>query len=211
MGAFKMKWLLDHIWWIAGVFVVILIILFIVAVLKGEFNAIVRIIIVPVSAVIAILTAIGWREHSRDKSAKKALISIKNELEYNLQILGYNQNIVDEELKLIEDNKFSENPSRNKLILKPLLPLKIGLWDVLLIEIFPDEIKSEILLKIREIDMNERKINEQIKSRENYKNANIETHDISSAIKRYDQMLQKNFEELRATLMDVGMQIYKIC
>ncbi|MGZ7070528.1 MAG: hypothetical protein ACXVHN_06895, partial [Methanobacterium sp.] len=176
-----------------------------------EFNAVVRIIIVPVTALIAILTAIGWREHNREKNAKRALISIKNELEYNLQILGYNQNIVDEELELIEDNKFSENPKRNKLILKPLLPLKIGLWDVVLIEIFPDEIKSEILLKIREIDMSERKINEQIKSRENYKNANIEAYDISSPIKRYDQMLQKNFEELRAVLMDVGMQIYKIC
>jgi hypothetical protein len=206
-----MKWLLDHIWWIAGIFTAILIILFIIALLKGEFNAIVRIVIVPVTAVIAILTAIGWREHNREKSAKKALISIKNELEYNLQILGYNQNIVDEELQLIEDNKFSESPKRNKLILKPLLPLKIGLWDVVLIDIFPDEIQSEILLKIREIDMSERKINEQIKSREDYKIANIEAHDISSSIKRYDQMLQKNFEELRAVLMDVGMQIYKIC
>ncbi|MGZ7044120.1 MAG: hypothetical protein ACXVH2_03845 [Methanobacterium sp.] len=206
-----MKWLLDNIWWIAGLFAAVLIILLIIAILKGEFNAVVRIIIVPVTALIAILTAIGWREHNREKNAKRALISIKNELEYNLQILGYNQNIVDEELELIEDNKFSENPKRNKLILKPLLPLKIGLWDVVLIEIFPDEIKSEILLKIREIDMSERKINEQIKSRENYKNANIEAYDISSPIKRYDQMLQKNFEELRAVLMDVGMQIYKIC
>ncbi|MGZ7095730.1 MAG: hypothetical protein ACXVHS_04240 [Methanobacterium sp.] len=206
-----MKWLLDNIWWIAGLFAAVLIILLIIAILKGEFNAVVRIIIVPVTALIAILTAIGWREHNREKNAKRALISIKNELEYNLQIVGYNQNIVDEELELIEDNKFSENPKRNKLILKPLLPLKIGLWDVVLIEIFPDEIKSEILLKIREIDMSERKINEQIKSRENYKNANIEAYDISSPIKRYDQMLQKNFEELRAVLMDVGMQIYKIC
>ncbi len=206
-----MKWLLDNIWWIAGLFAAILIVLLIIAILNGEFNAIVRIIIVPITAIIAILTAIGWQEHRREKKAKKTLISIKNELEYNLEILGYNQNIVDEELELIEDNKFSETPKRNKLILKPLLPLKIGLWDLMLIDIFPDEIKSELLTVIRDIDMRERKINEQIKSRENYKNANIETYDISSAIKRYDQMLQKNFEDLRTTLMDVGMQIYKIC
>lgn len=206
-----MKWLLDNIKWIAGLFVALLIVLFIIAILRGEFNAIVRILIVPITAIIAILTAIGWKEHSKEKNAKKTLISIKNELEYNLEILGYNQNIVDEELELIEDNKFSENPKRNLLILKPLLPLKIGLWDLMLIDIFPDEIKSDLLTMIRDIDMRERKINEQIKSRENYKNANIETHDISSSIKRYDQMLQKNFENLRTTLMDVGMQIYKIC
>ena len=197
-----MKWLLDRIWWIAGI---------LTAILKGEFNAIVRIAIVPITAIIAILTTIGWREHSREKNAKKALASLKNELEYNLQILGYNQNIIDEEMGLIEDNKFSENPKRNKLILKPLLPLKIGLWDTVLIDIFPDEIKSEFLTKIREIDMHERRINEQIKSRENYKIANIEAHDISSTIKRYDQMLKKNSEELRGTLMKLGMQIYKLC
>jgi hypothetical protein len=206
-----MKWLLDHIWWIAGIFAVILIILLGIAILAGEFNAVVRIVIVPITAIIAILTTIGWREHNREKSAKKALISIKNELEYNLQILGYNQNIIDEELELIEDNKFSESPKRNKLILKPLLPLKIGFWDIVLIDIFPDEIKSEFLLKIREIDLSERKINEQIKSRENYKIANIEAHDISSTIKRYDQMLKKNSEELRGILMDLGMHIYKLC
>jgi hypothetical protein len=206
-----MKWLLEHIWWITGIFTVILIVLLVIAILKGEFNAVVRIVIVPITAIIAILTTIGWREHSREKAAKKALVSIKNELEYNLQILGYNQNIIDEELELIEDNKFSEDPKRNKLILKPLLPLKIGLWDSVLIDIFPDEIKSEFLTKIREIDMHERKINEQIKSRENYKINNIEAHDISSTIKRYDQMLKKNSEELRGTLMKLGMQIYKLC
>lgn len=206
-----MKWLLDNIWWITGILAVILIILLIIAILKGEFNAIVRIIIVPITAVIAILTTIGWREHSREKNAKKALASLKNELEYNLQILGYNQNVIDEELELIEDNKFSDNPKRNKLILKPLLPLKVGLWDTVLIDIFPEEIKSEFLTKIREIDMQERRINEQIKSRENYKIANIEAHDISSTIKRYDQMLKKNSEELRGTLMKLGMQIYKLC
>ncbi|WP_414470406.1 hypothetical protein [Methanobacterium sp. ACI-7] len=206
-----MKWLIEHIWWITGIFTAILIALLAIATLTGEFNTIVRIIIVPVTALIAILTTLGWKEHNKKKSEKKALISIKNELEYNLQVLGYNQNIIDEELELIEDNKFSENPQRNKLILKPLLPLKIGFWDTILIDIFPDEIKSEFLLKIREIDIHERKINEQIKSRENYKIANIEAHDISSTIKRYDRMLQKNFEELRGTLMKLGMQIYKLC
>jgi hypothetical protein len=148
----------------------------------------------------------------KKKNEKKALVAVKNELEYNLQILGYNQNIIDEELELIEDNKFSESPKRNKLILKPLLPLKTGFWDIILVDIFPDEVKkSELLVKIRDIDMNANKINEQIKSRENYKNFNIEAHDISSTIKRYDRMLQENFEELRGSLMKLGMQIYKLC
>jgi len=206
-----MKWLLDRIWWITGIFAMILIILSVIAIIADEFNAVFRIMIVPITAITAILTTLGWKEHNRKKSGKKALISLKNELEYNLQILGYNQNIVDQELQLIEDNKFSESPKRNKLILKPLLPLKIGLEDAVSIDIFPDEIKSEFPVKLREIDMHERKINELIRSRENYKTANIESHDISSTIKGYDQMLKKNFEELRGTLMKLGMQIYKLC
>ena len=206
-----MKWLLDHILWITGVFAAILIILPVIAIIAGEFNAVVIIMIVPITAITVILAILSWKEHNKKKRGKKALISIKNELEYNLQILGYNQNIVDQELQLIEDNKFSESPKRNKLILKPLLPLKIGFWDAVPIDIFPDEIKSEFLVKLREIDMHERKINELIKSRENYKTANIEAYDISSTIKRYDQMLKKNFEELRGTLMKLGMQIYKLC
>ncbi len=207
-----MKWLLEHIWWIAGIFAAILIILLVIAILVGEFNAIVRILIVPLTAVIAVLTTMGWREHNKKKVERKALIAVKNELEYNLQILGYNQNIIDEELELIEDNKFSESPKRNKLILKPLMPLKTGFWEIIIVNILPDEIKkSELLLKIRDIDMHANKINEQIKSRENYKTTNIEAHDISSTIKRYDRMLQKNFEELRGYLMKLGMQIYKLC
>lgn len=206
-----MKWLLEHIWWITALFIAILVILLLIAILAGEFNPVLRIIIVPIIALIAILAVIGWMEYNKKTNEKKALISIKNELEYNLQILGYNQNIIDEELELIEDNKFSESPKRNRLILKPLLPLKTGFWDSVLIDIIPNEIKSEFILKIRDIDMHERKINEQIKSRENYKISNIEAHDISSTIKRYDQNLQKNSEELRGTLMNLGMQIYKLC
>ncbi|MGB9937519.1 MAG: hypothetical protein ACPK7O_07340 [Methanobacterium sp.] len=205
-----MKWLIEHIWWITGIFAAILVALLAITVVSG-FNTIIQIIIVIIAALIVIFTALGLKEQNKKKSEKKALVSIKNELEYNLQVLGYNQNIIDEELELIDDNKFSENPKRNKFILKPLLPLKIGFWDVVLIDTFPDEIKSEFLLKIREIDMHERKINEQIKSRESYKITNIETHDISSTIKRYDRMLQKNFEELRGSLMKLGMQIYKLC
>ena len=205
-----MKWLLDRIWWIIGLLMAILIALILLAILGGQFNTILWIIIIILVIIIFIIAIIGLME-SRRENITKELTSIKNELEYNLKILGYNQNILDEELELIEDNKFSENPKRNKLILKPLLPLKIGLWDDIVFDVLPDEIKSEFLLKIRDIDMQERKINEQIKSRENYKNANIEAHDISSTIKRYDQMLQKNCEDLRANLMNIGMQIYKLC
>jgi Ca2+/Na+ antiporter len=206
-----MKWLFDRVWWIIGLLIAILIVLFVFAYFMNQFNSILYVLIAILAVIILFLIILGWREHQREIKTKNELTSFKNELEYNLQILGYNQNILDEELKMIEENKFSEKPKRNKLVLRPLLPLKIGLWEILLIVTFPDELKSEFMVKIRDIDMQERKINEQIKSRENYKNVNIENHDISSTIKRYDQILQKNCEELRAILMDIGMQIYKIC
>jgi len=206
-----MKSLLDRVWWIIGLLIAISIVLLLYSILEKQYNPLLYVIITSLALIILFLIILAWREHQREIKTKNGLTSFKNDLEYNLQILGYNQNIIDEELKMIEENKFSEKPKTNKLILRPLLPLKIGLWDILLIVTFPDELKNEFLVKIRDIDMQERKINEQIKSRENYKNTNIESHDISSTIKRYDQMLQKNCEELRGTLMDIGMQIYKIC
>lgn len=207
-----MKWLLEHIWWVSAIFTAILLILLAIAILMGEFNAIVRIIIVPLTAMIAVLTTMGWREHNKKKIERKALAAVKNELEYNLQILDYNQNILDKELELIEDNKFSDSPKRNKLILKPLVPLKAGFWDIITFDLFPDKVKkSELFVKIRDIDMCANKINEQIKSRENYKNVNIEAHDISSTVKRYDRILLENIEGLRTALMNLGMHIYKLC
>ena len=65
--------------------------------------------------------------------------------------------------------RFSEAPKRNKLILEPLLPLKTGFWEIIIVDLFPDEIKkSELFVKIRDIDMLANKINEHIKSRQNY-------------------------------------------
>ncbi|MBI5679866.1 MAG: hypothetical protein HZC47_03095 [Methanobacterium sp.] len=207
-----MKWLLEHIWWVSAIFTAILLILLAIAIWIGEFNAIVRIIIVPLTAIIAILTTLGWREHNKKKTERKTLVAVKNELEYNLQILDYNQNILDNEIELIEDNKFSDTPKRNKLILEPLLPLKTGFWDIITFDLFPDKVKkSELFVKIRDIDMCANKINEQIKSRENYKNTNIEAHDISSTVKRYDRLLLENIEGLRTALMNLGMHIYKLC
>ena len=207
-----MKLLLRHIKWITGLLVAVLIILLFIAILRGDLNAIVRIIIVPVVALIAILTSMGWREYNKKNSEKKVLRAVKNELEYNLQILGHNQDILDSELNLIEDNKFSDSPKRNKLVYEPLIPLKVGFWELIIIDLFPDEIKkSELFVKIRDIDMKANKINEQIKSRENYKNANIEAHDISSTVKRYDRMILGDIESLRKSLMKLGMQIYKLC
>lgn len=148
----------------------------------------------------------------KKNSEKKVLRAVKNELEYNLQILGHNQDILDNELNLIEDNKFSDSPKRNKLIYEPLIPLKVGFWELIIIDLFPDEIKkSEIFIKIRDIDMKANKINGLIKSRENYKNNNIEDHEISSTVKRYDRMLLEDIEKLRKSLMKLGMQIYKLC
>lgn len=207
-----MKWQLKHIKWITGILIALLIILIIIAIWRAEFNAIIRILIVSLIAVVIILTVFGWIEYKKRNAEKRVLRAVKNELEYNLQILGHNQDILDKELSLIEDNKFSDSPKRNKLVYEPLIQLKAGFWDLIIFDLFPDEIKkSELFVKIRDIDMRANKINQHIKSRENYKNANIEAYDISSTVKRYDRMLLEDIQKLRNSLMKLGMQIYKLC
>lgn len=203
---------LKNIGRISGILVALILILIGITILYGEFNTITLIIIVLFVAILVILILMGWREYNKKKIEKKALLAVNNELEYNLQILGHNQGILDEELRLIEDNKFSESPKRNKLILESLVPLKTGFWDIIIVDLFPDEIKkSELFVKIRDIDMHANKINQEIKSRENYKNVNIEAYDISSMVKNYDKVILKDIEKLRKSLMKLGMQIYKLC
>jgi Ca2+/Na+ antiporter len=207
-----MKLSLKHIGQISGILIVLILILIVITTLYGEFNVIIWIMLVLFVATLVIFIMMGGIEHNKKKTEKKVLIAVKNELEYNLQILGHNQSIIDEEIELIEDNKFSDMPKRNKLILEPLLPLKTGFWDIIIVDLFPDEIKkSELFVKIRDIDMHANKINEQIKSRENYKNVNIDAYDISSRVKSYDKMILKDIDKLRKSLMKLGMQIYKLC
>lgn len=207
-----MDWTLKNIKLTSGFLVALIVILIVIELLRNDFNNLVGIIIALLIVAVVILVMIGWNEYSKKKNEKKVLLAVKNELEYNLQILGHNQNILDKEIELIEDNKFSEAPKRNKLILEPLLPLKTGFWEIIIVDLFPDEIKkSELFVKIRDIDMLANKINEHINSRQNYKNANIEAHDISSTVKRYDHMLLEDVEKLRNAMMKLGMQIYKLC
>jgi len=68
-----MKWLLDHILWITGVFAAILIILPVIAIIAGEFNAVVIIMIVPITAITVILAILGWKEHNKKKRGKKSI------------------------------------------------------------------------------------------------------------------------------------------
>jgi hypothetical protein len=207
-----MDWTLKNIKLTSGFLIALIVILIVIELLRNEFSNLVGIIIALLIVAVVILVMIGWNEYSKKKNEKKVLLAVKNELEYNLQILGHNQNILDKEIELIEDNKFSEAPKRNKLILEPLLPLKAGFWEIIIVDLFPDEIKkSELFVKIRDIDMLANKINEHINSRQNYKNANIEAHDISSTVKRYDHMLLEDVEKLRNAMMKLGMQIYKLC
>lgn len=207
-----MDWTLKNIKFISGFLIALILVLLIIALLRDDFNTLVSLVIVPLIVLVVILAIMGWKKDTKKKTEKKVLLAVKNELEYNLQILGHNQNILDKEIELIEDNKFSETPKRNKLILEPLLPLKTGFWEIIIIDLFPNEVKkSELFVKIRDIDMQANKINEHIKSRQNYKNANIEAHDISSMVKRYDHMLLEDVEKLRNAMMNLGMQIYKLC
>jgi len=207
-----MKWSLKNIKWISGILIVLILVLVVFMNLYVGFNVIIGILIALLIIMLVILIIMGWREHNNKKAEKQVLIAVKNELEYNLQILGHNQSILDEELELIEDNKFSDAPKRNKLILAPLLPLKTGFWNIIIVDLFPDEVKkSELFVKIRDIDMHANKINQEIKSRENYKIANIEAYDISSMVKNYDKIILKDIEKLRKSLMNLGMQIYKLC
>lgn len=67
-----MKLLLKHIKWITGLLVAVLILLLIIAVWRGNLSFIIKMIILPVVALIAIFLAIGSIEYRKKKFREKS-------------------------------------------------------------------------------------------------------------------------------------------
>ena len=94
------------------------------------------------------------------------LLAFKEELESNSSIIEDNKKIIEEELKLLQE--FSE-----KIVKTPLNLLESGFWDLVKINLPQKLVKAGILVKIRNIVLLTNKINEEIRSRENFRISTI--------------------------------------
>ena len=101
----------------------------------------------------------AWRQRQRHDDA--VLAAIREEIAANRRALENNQNLLDEELKLI--------PQGNRLV-NPLDPLEAGFWD--LVKLNPPrrlETEDWTLSHVREVARLTAQVNEMLRSRENFR------------------------------------------
>lgn len=140
------------------------------------------------------------RKFDRDSSQRDeaVLAAVREELLSNIMLIKEHDSFLQHELSVITDKK---------TVIQPLTPLKIGSWDVLKINI-PKKLKSgDALVKVREASQRTDRVNEIIRSRENYRIQNEAMSNFHSRIKMYDeillnqeQVLLKALEELKPLL-----------
>ncbi len=128
----------------------------------------------------------------RDESV---LSAVKGESLTNLDILRGNQALLKQELAILD---------KNQRIVGPLLALRTGSWDVLRINL-PKKLVREpqSLIKISEISTLTDRVNEFIRSRENFRIHNGAMTNFSSYIRIYDEALVKQNEALEKGLEDL--------
>ena len=116
------------------------------------------------------------------------LFALKQEMTSNVEIMKTNVTILTQEIGIID---------QGKQVVEPLNLLENSSWDFLKIQI-PHKLteKVETLTKIKEASQVTSKINETIKSRENYRINNGAMSNFSSRMKLYDQILVRDEESL---------------
>jgi hypothetical protein len=134
-------------------------------------------------------------KNRRDTKTKETAIirAIKEELITNLAILENDEKILTHELTILE---------KDLSLVAPLESIFDGTWDLLKINL-PQKLTANDLVSIRVINQMTNQINENIKSRENYRINNLAMDNYSSRLKKYDEGILDMIANLKLKLKDI--------
>ena len=140
-------------------------------------------------------------KYRRDTNQReKSIIDItRHEIEENRQASVENISLLDGELEILD---------KKKEIVRPLLLLKTGFWDLLKGNI-PKQFLTNVKLieKIQSLSLLASHINEQVRSRQNYKNSNSAMSDYNSSVKIQDKMILADLKRFNNNADDVLAEI----
>lgn len=125
---------------------------------------------------------------------KKILSAIKEELSQNLATLKTNIELLIEEL----DTIFEENN-----IIHNIIPLQTNIKDMIKVNIPDAVIKGDTLTKLRHTTHTIDSINEQIRSRETYRNSEQDVSIYYRRIKKFDERILKHSDSLIKSLEEL--------
>lgn len=155
------------------------------------------------ATIVGFIFTMLWDIYKYDRDTKQRDDSImkivRHEIEENRQLSVENINLIEEELSIIDSSRE---------IVRPLLLMKSGFWDILKGSIPKKLINNlELIENIQSISLLADHINEQIRSRQNYKNASSSMSSYNSSVKIQDKMMladlkrfNKNIDNVLSTL-----------
>lgn len=127
----------------------------------------------------------------RDKSILKV---VQHDLEENRQLATENKAMLKQELEVLD---------KRKELVPPLLLMKTGFWDLLKANLPKKLIKNtDLLERIQALSLLASHINEEIRSRQNYKNASSMMSNYNETIKIHDGILISDLDRLTKGLDD---------
>lgn len=148
------------------------------------------------ATLIGFLLTIAWDiyKYRRDTKRKDdAIISAVNEeLIANIFICQSNKNALEQEIIFLKEKKS---------LVSPIVLLQNGAWDLIKIN-FPTQIEKDekLLLKIRSLTQLIQYINENIRSRENYRINNGAMSNYESKLQKYDNSILNDTNDLISRL-----------
>ena len=153
-----------------------------------------------ITGVIATIIGFGlsmtWDTYKYNRDVKQierqVLAAFKYEVETNLHILKYNQALLQNEIKVLD---------KKKSMVAPLKLLDFGSWDLMKLHPPRSLVKVKKLVMVRRIAQLSDEMNEQIRSRENYRIHNQATTNRHAVLKIYDGLLLKRSKILLELLV----------
>jgi hypothetical protein len=133
----------------------------------------------------------------RDKSILKV---VQHDLEENRHLATENRAMLKQELEILD---------KRKELVPPLLLMKTGLWDLLKANLPKKLVKNtDLLERIQALSLLASHINEEIRSRQNYKNASSMMSNYNETIKIHDGILISDLDRLTKGL-DERLQSFR--
>ncbi len=153
-----------------------------------------------IATIIGFVLTMSWDIYKFNRELKQreetVISAVKEELVSNLSILQYNQTILQKELEVIAEDKS---------VVAPLSLLQSGFWDLVKINLPRKLTKVDTLAQIRKAAQLADQINEQIRSRENYRINNQAISNYHFRMKLYDQILLENIGILLKSLEELQL------
>jgi hypothetical protein len=150
------------------------------------------------ATIVGFLFTVLWDvyKYRRDVSERdrQILKVVQHDLEENRQLVTENKSMLQQELKIID---------QKKELVPPLLLLKTGFWDLLKANLPKRLVKNtELLERLQALSLLANHINEEIRSRQNYKNASSAMSNYNSTIKIHDEILVSDLDRITKGLDD---------